>query len=76
VENRQVKVQVSDDGVGMTPDIQEKIFTPFFTTKGRAKGTGLGLSIAKRILDGHKATIACESQAGKGTTFTMTFPAQ
>jgi signal transduction histidine kinase len=58
----------------MTPDVIEKLFTPFFTTKGRAKGTGLGLSIVKRILDGHKATITWETRAGKGTTFTMTFP--
>ena len=73
-EKGAVRVQVSDDGIGMTPEVQEKIFTPFFTTKGRAKGTGLGLSIVKRILDGHKAAITWESQTGRGTTFTMTFP--
>ncbi len=74
-EQGAVAVQVADDGIGMTPEVKEKIFTPFFTTKGRAKGTGLGLSIAKRILDGHRATIDCETREGAGTTFTIKFPA-
>jgi two-component system NtrC family sensor kinase len=73
VEQDVLKAQVADDGIGMTPEVHEKLFTPFFTTKGRARGTGLGLSIVKRILDGHNATVTCETQPGKGTTFTIVF---
>jgi len=69
-----VRIEIADDGIGMTEEVKSKIFTPFFTTKGLAKGTGLGLSICRRIMDSHKGTIDVQSEPGKGTTFTFTLP--
>lgn len=66
------EVAFADTGIGMSKDILKKIWTPFFTTK--AKGMGLGLPICKRIIEAHEGNISVESAAGKGTTFTVTFP--
>jgi len=61
-----------DDGPGIPPDIREKIFTPFFTTK--ARGTGLGLPTAKRLIEAHKGTITVECPSGRGTIVTVLLP--
>jgi PAS domain S-box-containing protein len=66
---------VQDSGEGIPPEIQEKVFASFFTTKPRGKGTGLGLSITRSILAEHNGTIALQSQPGQGTTFFVSFPA-
>ncbi len=68
-----VCVRVSDTGSGIPPDLLEKIFRPFFTTKGE-KGTGLGLAICHKIILQHKGDIRVESEPGKGTTFTIYLP--
>jgi signal transduction histidine kinase len=68
----QVVVRISDTGSGISPAHLKRIFDPFFTTK--SQGAGLGLSISRTILEKHRATIACDSQEGKGTTFTIVFP--
>lgn len=72
-----VIIEVSDTGAGMDKDIVDRVFDPFFTTKGWdfRKGTGLGLSVAKGIVEQHGGWITCQSQQGKGTAFTMYFPA-
>ena len=67
-----VEIIVADTGIGMTKEVMEKLWTPFFTTK--AKGMGLGLPICKRIIDAHGGKIAVESEVGKGTKFTVTLP--
>jgi two-component system NtrC family sensor kinase len=67
-----VMVRLMDTGVGIPPAILKRIFDPFFTTK--SQGAGLGLSISRTILEKHHATITCDSQEGKGTTFTILFP--
>jgi len=69
-----VQIQVSDDGCGMSQDLMERVFFPFFTTKGVGKGTGLGLSISYGIVKGLGGNIEVESEPGKGTTFTITLP--
>ncbi len=69
-----VVVHISDTGRGMPPEILEKIFKPFFTTKSE-KSTGIGLTISKKIIESHKGNISAESAQGKGTTFTISFPA-
>jgi signal transduction histidine kinase len=69
-----VYVSVQDNGPGIPKEIQDHIFEPFFTTKKGGKGTGLGLAIIDSILHQHKAKIALETEAGKGTKFTISFP--
>ncbi|MEI8632380.1 ATP-binding protein [Vibrio sp. PP-XX7] len=54
--------------------MQKKIFDPFFTTKPVGQGTGLGLAIAYGIMDEHQGQIKVESERGKGTCFTLSFP--
>lgn len=65
--NKQVEIQVSDDGCGMDPEVARSIFDPFFTTK--TDGTGLGLSITHRILGAYNSRLEVSSVPSKGTTF-------
>ncbi|KFE68681.1 hypothetical protein DB31_7918 [Hyalangium minutum] len=67
-----LRLSISDTGVGMTPETQQRIFEPFFTT--RAQGTGLGLPIVRRIIESHSGDVAVESAPGLGTTFTVRLP--
>jgi two-component system, NtrC family, nitrogen regulation sensor histidine kinase GlnL len=64
---------VKDNGPGIVPDIREKIFTPFFTTKSR--GSGLGLPTAKRLVEAHRGTIDIECPPDGGTVVTVQLPA-
>ncbi len=73
-ENELAAVEIRDDGPGIPPDVKSKIFDPFFSTKPIGEGTGLGLSIAYGIVEQHHGTISVESEAGKGTTFTLKLP--
>ncbi len=70
-----VNIKFKDNGVGILPEHIDKIFEPFFTTKEAGKGTGLGLAVSKRIVDEHNGKIEVESTPGKGTIFTVKFPA-
>ncbi|MFA4986147.1 MAG: HAMP domain-containing sensor histidine kinase [Candidatus Brocadiia bacterium] len=72
---RGVVVEIRDNGIGMPPDVRDKLFTPFFTTKKEFAGTGLGLSIVAQILREHGAGIEVESEPGKGTLFRIRFTA-
>lgn len=67
-------VEIADSGPGMTDDVRMRIFEPFFTTKPPGSGTGLGMAITYGIVQGHHGDITVESQPGKGTTFTLSFP--
>lgn len=69
-------LSVVDSGAGMPPDVKRHIFEPFYSTKPSGKGTGLGLSICKEIVRAFKGRIDVESEPGKGTTFTVRFPAE
>jgi signal transduction histidine kinase len=72
-EPETVAFSVSDTGCGIPPDLQERIFEPFFT-RGKKNGTGLGLPIVKSIVAGHGGTVELQSQPGEGTTFTLRLP--
>lgn len=67
-------IEISDNGPGIPKENLEKIFLPFYSSKGYGKGTGLGLTIVKRILEEHGGSIKVHSLQGKGTDFTMTLP--
>ena len=67
-----LEVRVSDTGLGIPPEVIEKIFNPFFTTKER--GTGLGLTVVHNIMAAHKGIVHVVSMPGQGTTVTLSFP--
>jgi signal transduction histidine kinase len=73
-ENDMAKLTVADTGHGIPQEALKKIFEPFFTTKEFGKGTGLGLTVVKGIIEEHQGSIAVESVAGGGTTFTILLP--
>jgi len=72
---RYVKIAVSDTGIGMDHETQQRIFDPFFTTKGIGTGTGLGLASAYGIITNHQGIIEVDSDPSRGTTFTIFLPA-
>ncbi|MBU1567976.1 MAG: PAS domain-containing protein [Proteobacteria bacterium] len=69
-----VKLTVSDTGSGIGPDIIDKIFDPYFTTKEVGKGSGMGLSIAHGIINSYGGGITVKSAVGQGSTFSVYFP--
>jgi two-component system nitrogen regulation sensor histidine kinase NtrY len=70
-ERGQVWIEVSDTGPGIPPEVQQRMFIPFFTTK--EEGSGIGLSLSRQIMRLHGGTITCRSQEGVGTTFALKF---
>jgi len=69
-----MQLTVSDTGEGISPDIQERVFEPYFTTKESSEGTGLGLAVVHGIVKRHNGDIAIDSQIGKGTTVKVKIP--
>ncbi|HBG18219.1 MAG TPA: hybrid sensor histidine kinase/response regulator [Desulfobulbaceae bacterium] len=69
-----VQLSIRDTGTGIKPEIREKIFDPYFTTKETGKGTGMGLSITHGIVKSYGGFITCESKAGEGTSFHINLP--
>jgi PAS domain S-box-containing protein len=70
-----VQIDVGDTGTGIPPEVLERIWEPFFTTKGEGKGTGLGLSTVRGIVASHEGFIVLDTEAGRGTMFHVFLPA-
>lgn len=73
VRDGRPEVLVCDSGIGMTPEVQARIFEPFFSTKG-SRGHGLGLSVCAGIAERHGADLSVDTVPGEGTTFVLAFP--
>lgn len=69
--NNRIVIDIKDNGNGIKPDIMDKIFMPFFTSKKH--GSGIGLSLSRQIMHLHKGSITVKSKPGEGTVFTLTF---
>jgi len=69
-----VKIEVQDTGTGITEENMQKLFTPFFTTKGETKGVGLGLTVCRGIIRRHNGKIEVQSKKGEGSTFSVYLP--
>jgi len=69
--NGRIIIEITDNGYGITPDILDKIFIPFFTSK--KDGSGIGLSLSRQIMHLHKGNISVKSQPDEGSVFTLTF---
>lgn len=75
VSSKKIAIAIQDNGIGMSPEIQDKIFNPFFTTKPVGIGTGMGLSISYKIVTGdHQGQFYCSSVVGAGTEFIVQLP--
>lgn len=75
-QERNVKIEIIDNGTGIAPEVLDQIFMPFFTTKKVGEGTGLGLSIVQRIVREHGGDIKVQSKVGLGTKFTVLLPVE
>jgi two-component system sensor histidine kinase HydH len=69
-----LRIDVRDDGSGIAPEHRNQIFDPFFTTKKRGQGTGLGLTLCAQIARDHGGQIEVDSEVGRGTTVTLSWP--
>jgi len=71
-DSRYCRLKIRDTGRGIPPELGDKVFMPYFTTK--SSGTGLGLSIVERIVSEHGGSLRFESEEGAGTTFFLDLP--
>src|SRR5262249_45703859 len=70
-----VRLRVSDTGKGMSPEVRARVFDPWYTTKANGKGNGLGLAIIQDVVRRHGGRLECDTNPGRGTSFTVLLPA-
>lgn len=75
VDGGKVALEVTDSGTGISDDVKDRMFEPFFSSKERAKLTGLGLAVVKGVVTTHKGKIEVDTELGKGTTMRLILPA-
>lgn len=73
-DEKNVRLIVEDTGTGISEEIRQKVFHPFFTTKGDGEGSGIGLTVVRRLVEEHGGTVRVKTEEGKGTTFIIDFP--
>lgn len=73
-DDHTVRLIVEDTGSGIPEEIRQKVFQPFFTTKGAGEGSGIGLTVVRRLTEEHGGRIQVKSETGKGTRFVLDFP--
>jgi PAS domain S-box-containing protein len=74
IPGKYLKITVSDTGQGIPSDVIDRIFDPYFTTKGVGKGSGMGLAVVHGIIQSHNGAISVKSKIGEGTIFTVLLP--
>jgi two-component system, NtrC family, sensor kinase len=74
VDRNEAVIEIADNGPGIPPEYEDRIYEPFFTTKEIGKGSGQGLALARTTLEQHGGSIKCTSTPGAGTTFTVRLP--
>jgi two-component system NtrC family sensor kinase len=72
-DENSIKLEIIDNGMGISPENMKHIFEPFFSTKQKTSGIGLGLPIVHGIVQSHKGTIEVSSEVGKGTSISIIF---
>lgn len=72
-QRHEARISVSDNGPGIPSELHEKVFDPFFSSKGQ-RGTGLGLAVTRKIVEEHGGTMELDSEPGRGASFTMALP--
>jgi two-component system, NtrC family, sensor kinase len=75
INHQQILIRITDNGIGITEEVKQRLFDPFYTTKPVGKGTGMGLSISYQIItERHKGSLECKSTPGQGAEFTIILP--
>ena len=74
LEDGQIALRFADTGPGIAPEHLDRIFEPFYTTRGDKGGTGLGLAVSYRIIERHQGMLTVESVPGEGATFIIRLP--
>jgi len=76
LEGGKLRLEIEDDGPGVPPDMTQRIFEPFFSTKEPGRGTGIGLAVARGIIEGYAGTLYLEQEHGPGCKFVIELPAE